>query len=115
MKKNAIRLLAAAAAIALRVSSALGQSDHDLSPWTIRAGGESRIIEARPAMVSKGNALLLDADGGKHAAALNPLPAQQRKELLTRVVGSGAVVIHAMCRSTNYHTTCLTPQRRDAI
>jgi S1-C subfamily serine protease/peroxiredoxin len=83
------------AALALAIAPAVslwGQTPADVREWAIRTDKGDETLKARLAGLSKGNVQLVDEAGKEHVVPLAKL--QQSKEALSRIVGSGVVVVH---------------------
>ena len=85
-------------ALALLVSLAvpavsLAQSGNDLREWHPVNGVQTPLV-ARPVAVDKAKVAFKTADGKRIRVELSKLPAEERKEALICVVGSGVVSVH---------------------
>jgi S1-C subfamily serine protease/peroxiredoxin len=69
-----------------------GDSPADLRDWTIKSGQGETTLTARLSGLSKGTVRFVDKADKEHLVPLDKLP--QKKEALSRIVGSGVVVIH---------------------
>ena len=72
--------------------SLLGQTAGDVRDWTVRTDKGDETLKARLVRLAKGNVQLVDEAGKEHVVPLAKL--QQSKEALSRIVGSGVVVVH---------------------
>lgn len=81
---SGIRVLIAVICSVLMAGLTWGQSHDDLGEWTIRVGGVTQQMEARPMALAKGRILFQDASGGRRIVALEEIARPDRKKALLR-------------------------------